>query len=244
MAGHSHAKKVRKLKEADAKKRGQIFSKVVRLIEVAVRSGGANPDTNPKLRMAMEVARSYNVPYENIERAIKKASGEIEKQRLEEIVVEAICPNGIAMIIEGITDNKNRAINEVRMVLNQFNCKLADEGAVRWMFEKKGCITINLKDQDERFKNRDAIELLAIDAGAEDLYWEDDELNVYMTIENIESCKKYLEEAGIKIDTITLDWKPKERIEVSEKEKGVFLRLFESLDELDSVQEIYSNLKD
>ncbi len=244
MAGHSHAKTVRKKKEADAKKRGQIFSKMARLIWVAVKQGGPNPETNPKLRMAIEMARSYNVPSENIERAIKKAMGEIGGEKLEEISFEAIGPGGVALIIEGITDNKNRALTEVKQVLNRFGAKLASEGSVKWMFERKGCVTIDFKTQRDDLKDKEKLELLAIEAGAEDLVWhEDNVLDVYTKIEDLEKVKKFLIENGVKIDSATLDWKPKETIELEKKQKESFLALFEALDELDSVQEIYSNLK-
>jgi len=242
MAGHSHAKKVRKLKEADAKRRGQIFSKMARLIQVAVRQGGPNPETNPRLRMAIEMAKSYNVPSENIERAIKRATGELETEKLEEISFEAIGPGGIALIIEGITNNKNRTINELRHILNRFNSKLVQEGGVKWMFERKGCITVDLKNQDQSLK-KDDLELIAIEAGAEDLYWREDELDIYTKIEDLDKVKRELQKKGIKIESSTLDWVPKERIEVSENQKETLLKLFEALDESDSVQEIYSNAK-
>jgi YebC/PmpR family DNA-binding regulatory protein len=242
MSGHSHAKTVRKKKEADAKKRGQIFSKITRLILVAVREGGANPETNPKLRLAIEMAKSYNFPSENIERAIKRATGEIEKEKFEEFSFEAYGPSGIAVIIEGITDNKNRALGEIKQVLNRFNGKLVSEGSVKWMFERKGCITVNLKTQNSKI-NKEGLELAAIEAGAEDLYWHDDDLDIYTQIEKLEEVKKKLEEKGIKIDSVTLDWKPKEMVDLEEKKKKECLDFFEMLDELDSVQEIYSNLK-
>jgi len=243
MSGHSHAKTVRKKKEADAKKRGQIFSKMARLIQVAVRQGGPNPETNSKLRMAIELAKSYNVPSENIERAIKRATGEIEGERLEEISLEALGPDGVALIIEGITDNKNRTLSEIKNVLTRFNGKLASEGSVKWMFERKGCITVNLKSQNSKFKTKEELELIAIDAGAEDLYWYDDNLDIYCEIKDLEKVKEKLKERGIKIDSATLDWKPKEMIDLDENKKQNCLKLFEALDELDSVQEIFSNLK-
>jgi YebC/PmpR family DNA-binding regulatory protein len=243
MSGHSHAKTVRKKKEADAKKRGQIFSKMARLIQVAVRQGGPNPETNSKLRMAIELAKSYNDPSENIERAIKKATGEIEGEKLEEISLEALGPDGVALIIEGITDNKNRTLSEIKNVLTRFNGKLASEGSVKWMFERKGCITVNLKSQNSKFKTKEDLELIAIDAGAEDLYWYDDNLDIYCEIKDLEKVKEKLKERGIKIDSATLDWKPKEMIDLDEKKRQNCLKLFEALDELDSVQEIFSNLK-
>lgn len=244
MSGHSHAKTVRRKKEADAAKRGQIFSKMARLIWIAVRQGGPNPETNSKLRMAIELARSYNLPNENIERAIKRASGELPGEKLEEITFEAYGPGGITLIIEGITDNKNRALAEIRNVLNQYNGKLVGEGGVKWMYERKGCITIDPKSQNEDLKSKEKLELIAIEAGAEDIFWhEDGTLDIYVKIEDLEKVKKNLEEKKIKIESATLDWKPKELIDLGKKERENCLKLFEALDELDSVQEIYSNLK-
>jgi YebC/PmpR family DNA-binding regulatory protein len=242
MSGHSHAKTVRKKKEADAKKRGQIFSKMARLIQIAVRQGGPNPETNSKLRMAIELAKSYNVPSENIERAIKRATGEIEGEKLEEISFEALGPGGVALIIEGITDNKNRALNEIKHVLARFNAKLASEGSLKWMFERKGCITVNLKDQEPKLKKED-LELMAIELGAEDLYWYNESLDIYCDVKELEKIKDGLKERGVKIDSATLDWKPREMVDLDEKKKEECLKLFEALDELDSVQEIFSNLK-
>jgi YebC/PmpR family DNA-binding regulatory protein len=216
---------------------------VARLISVAVREGGANPETNAKLRFAIETARSYNLPKENVENAIKKASGEIEEGRLEEVVYEAYGPAGVALIVEGITDNKNRALNEIKQILNQHRGKLVGEGAIKWMFERKGCITIDLKSQMPNVKTKEELELLAIESGAEDLYWHNDYLDVYARIEDLEKVKKNLGEKGIIIDSVSLDWKPKEMVDLAEKERGACSKLFEVLDESETVQEIYSNLK-
>jgi YebC/PmpR family DNA-binding regulatory protein len=243
MSGHSHAKTIRKQKEATDQKRGQIFSKMARLISVAVREGGSNPETNSKLRLAIETARSYNMPNDNIERAIKRGTGEVDEAKLEEVAYEAYGPGGIAMIIEGITDNKNRSLGEVKQILNQYNGKLAGEGSVRWMFEKKGCVTINTQDEALAGKNKEDLELLVIEAGAQDIFWHDEELDIYVEIEDLDKLKKGLEEKGIKIDSVSLDWKPKEMLDINEKEKESCLKLFEALDASDTVQEIYSNLK-
>ena len=244
MAGHSHTKNVRKKKEADAKKRSQIFSKMTRLIEVAVRQGGPNPETNPKLKMAIETAKSYNVPMENIERAIKRATGEEKKEKLEEVSFEIIGGQGVGIIVEGITENKNRALHELKQTLNRFGMKLATEGSVKWMFERKGCISCDLEAQNEEWKDKEKLEMAAIDCGAEDLYWEEENvLDIYVDPKDLDSVKKALEEKGIKVDSATLDWKPKERVEVSEKDKEMYLKFFEALDETEFVQEIYSNIK-
>ena len=183
MSGHSHFKTIKRVKEANDKKRAQIFSKMARLISVAVKEFGPNPETNPKLRAALETAKQMNVPKENIEKAIKRGTGEIGGEKLEEFLFEAYGPGSVAIIIEGITDNKNRALGEIKHVLSENGSKLVGEGGVRWMFER------------------------------------------------------VIKEPG------SLEWKPKQEVEVDEKTKKACEKLFEELDDLDSVQEIYSNLK-
>ncbi len=183
MSGHSHAKTIKRAKDTSDKKRGQAFSKIARLISVAAKEKGSNPETNPKLRIAMEAARSVNMPKDNIDRAIKRGTGEgISTEGLEEVIFEAYGPGGIAVIIEGITDNKNRTLGEIKRILNQCGAKMVGEGGVRWMFERK------------------------------------------------------LREPG------SLEWKPKQKIEVSARDKEGCEKLFEALEENEAVQEIYSNL--
>ena len=242
MSGHSHAKTIKHQKEITDKKRGQIFSKMARVISVAVKEGGPNPETNSKLRLAIETAHSYNMPNENIERAIKRASGEIPGEKLEEVLFEVFGPGGIAIIIEGITDNKNRALGEVKKILEQNQGKLIAQGSVKWLFERKGCITVNIKNQISNIK-KEELEMMVIEAGADDIYWRDDILDVYTKIEDLEKVKKNLEEKGIKIESSSLDWAAKEEIEVGKEEKKACQKLFGALDESDEVQEIYSNLK-
>jgi YebC/PmpR family DNA-binding regulatory protein len=195
------------------------------------------------LRIAIDTARSYNMPNDNIERAIKRSSGELPGEKLEEVLFEAYGPGGTALLIEGITDNKNRALGEVKKILNQYNGKLVDEGAVRWMFERKGCVTVNLKEQKEDFQNKEKLELTVIEAGAEDIGWRNDNLDIYVTIENLGKTKKSLEEKGVKVESSTLEWKPKKTMSLEEKEKASCLKLFEALDENDNVQDIYSNIE-
>lgn len=243
MSGHSHAKTVKHKKDLDAKRRGKIFSKMARLISVAVKEGGPNPEMNAKLRMAIDTARFYNMPNDNIERAIKRSSGELPGEKLEEILFEAYGPGGIAFLIDGITDNKNRALGEIKKILNQYNGKLVGEGAIRWMFERKGCIILDLKEQEEGLQNKESLELVSIEAGAEDIGWRDDNLDIYVNVENLEKTKKALEEKGVKIESSSLEWKSKETIALEEKERSSCLKLFEALDENDNVQDIYSNIR-
>jgi len=243
MSGHSHWKKVKHKKSITDTKRGQVFSKMARVLAIAAREGGADPETNSKLRLAIEQAKAINLPKDNIERAIKKGSGELEGVRLEEVLFEAYGPGGIALIIEGITDNKNRTLGEVKQILQQHNGKLAGEGSVKWLFERRGVIIINWESQTENFKNKEELELKVIETGAEDIYWHNNILDVYTKIESLEEVKKNLEKEEIKIESVSLDWVAKEMVAVVEKERGSCEKLFEALDESDAVQEIYSNLK-
>jgi len=242
MSGHSHWAGIKYKKGLADIKKSQAFSKTAREITIASREG-SNPDFNSKLRLAIEKAKSIRMPTENIERAIKRGTGELAGEKLEEILFEAYGPGGIAIIIEGITDNKNRTLGEIKQILNQSGGKLVSEGAVKWMFERKGCITVNCKLQMENLQKREKLEMAAIEAGAEDIYWHDEFLDIYTKIEDLEKVKKNLEERKVKIESASLDWVAKEEIGLDEKTKGACQKLFEALDESDSVQEIYSNLK-
>lgn len=241
MSGHSHAKTIKHQKDITDKKRGQMFSKMARVISVAVKEGGPNPETNTKLRLAFETAKKINMPKENVERAIKRGEGPSEGEKLEEVMFEAYGPGGIAVIIEGITDNKNRTLGEVKQVLGQNNGKLVAEGAVRWMFERKGTIIIS---KQANTKTKEELELSAIENGAQDLYWHDEEsLDVYTKPEELEKVRKALEEKGLKMESVSLGWVAKENTDVDEKTKEVCQKLFDALDENDAVQDVYSNLK-
>lgn len=243
MSGHSHWHRIKHQKTTADLRKGQIFSKLSRAISIAAKNGGANPETNPSLRIAIERAKEFNMPKENIERAIKRGTGEIEGVHFENVLLEAYGPGGVAIIIEGITDNKNRTISAIKQILSKHNGKLAQEGSVRWLFERKGVITINVGDQMPNGESKEDLELKVIEAGAEDIYWHKDYLDVYTKIEDLEKVKENLKNKGIKIDTATLDWVAKKMITVNEKERESLEKLFAALDENDDVQEIYSNLK-
>jgi len=242
MSGHSHWAGIKHKKQAEDQKRGKIFSKLSRMISVAAREG-TDPEMNPKLRQALEEAKSFNMPKENIERAIKRGIGELEGTKLEEVNYEAFGPGGVAIIIEGITDNKNRTFQEIKQVLQKYNGKLVESGAVKWLFTRKGAITINPNDQNSITK--EDLELKAIEVGAEDIYWHKTEnlLDIYTKPEELDKVKKNLEAQGIKIESVSLDWVPKDPIEVNEKDREILNKLFEELDENDAVQNIYSNLE-
>lgn len=240
MSGHSHWAGIKHKKEAADKKRGKIFSKLAKAITVAAKEGGGDPDMNPKLRDAMETARSFNLPKDNIERAIKKGTGELGGATLEEYTLEIYGPGGIPIIIEVITDNKNRTLTEIKTILNRHHGKFAGEGSVRWMFEKKGVIGVKTSE-----KSREDAELGTIDAGAEDVKWRgSDLLYAYTKQEDLDRVKNCLKEMGLEIESATLEWTPREEVEVKdEKTKNDIIKLFEELDENDDVQSIYSNVE-
>jgi len=264
MSKHSHWAKIKRKKEVADKERGQMFSKVLRMISVAAKRGG-DPETNASLRLAIEKAREFNMPKETIERAVKKGSGGLEGGILEEVLYEAYGPGKIAILIESITDNKNRAFNEIKKILERYNGKLVTPGSVKWMFERKGCLTADCKPstraelgaglvphrnevsgaglQIEDFKNKEKLELMAIEAGAEDIRWSNDVLEIYTKVEDLENVKRNLEDKEVKIESASLDWVAKEEIKVSEEDKIAAQKLFEDLDESEEVQEIYSNIK-
>ena len=248
MSGHSHAKTVMATKMANDAKKGKVYSKYGRLITIAVKDGGGSgdPEKNSKLKAVIEQAKGMNMPKENIERAIKKGTGELAGESLEEVSYEGFGPGGIALIIDGISDNTNRTLGEIKSILNQNNGKMAGEGAVRWMFERKGILKINLTAQagnEQKTINKDEFELMAIDAGADDIDFEEKEIYVYTKPEDLEKVKKILEGKQMKIESSSLAWVAKEEVEISEKEKEQAQKLFEALDENDSVNDIYSNFK-
>ena len=240
MSGHSHAKTIMATKMANDAKKGKIYSKYGRLITIAVKDGGGSgdPEKNSKLKAMIEQAKGMNMPKENIERAIKKGTGELAGESLEEVSYEGFGPGGIALIIDGITDNSNRTLGEVKSILNQNGGKMAGEGAVRWMFDRKGVITILGEG-----KSKDDLEMLAIELGADDIKEAGANLDIYTKVEDFEPVKKALGEKQIKIESASLDHIPKEEVELSEKDKVAAERLFEALDDNDAVNEIYSNQK-
>ena len=234
MSGHSHWSSIKRAKEATDQKRGKVFSKIARQISVVAREKGGDIDANASLRIIIDKAKKLNMPKENIERAIKRGTGESSEGRLEEFIFEAYGPGGIAIIIEGITDNKNRALGEIKQILSKNGGKLASEGSVKWMFSQQGVILIENKG------SKDGLEMKAIEAGAEDIKWEDNHLVIYTKVEDLGKTKKSLENQEVEIESASLEWTAKEEVEVEQKEKAE--RLFDLLDEEEDVQEIYSNL--
>ena len=238
MSGHSHFKTVAATKNANDAKKGKIFSKMARVITIAVKEKGQDTTSNIQLKAAIEKAKEFNMPKENIERAIKKGAGELVGENLEEVSFEGFGPGGISIVIEGITDNKNRTLGEVKGILGQYGGKMAGEGSVKWMFKRRGSIVINCGD-----KQKEELELMAIEIGAQDTKKREQSLEIYTEPEDLERIKKALEEKGLKIESVSLDWVPDEEISITDKERESIKKLFEALDENDAIQNIYSNLK-
>ena len=237
MSGHSHSKKIKHEKDATDAQRSKMFSKLAKEITLASRDG-TDPAINSRLRVAMERARSFNMPKDNVERAVKRATGEGgQNAQLQEMLLEAYGPGGVAILISVITDNKNRTLSEIKQTLASHQGKPVEGGAVRWMFEQKGVLTIPQSSPKEE------LELLAIEAGAQDLFWnEDGSLDVYTAPADLETVKKALEEKGRVSESATLDWMPKEPLKAAEKVSSANQKLFDALNEQEDVQDVYSNL--
>ena len=240
MSGHSHWAGIKHEKGLADAKRGMVFSKLSRMISIAAKDG-KDPAMNSKLRIVIEKAREVNMPTENVERAIKRGAGELEGTNLEEFIFEAFGPRKIAIIVEGITDNKNRTLNEVKKILSQGGGKLAAAGSVQWLFDRRGVVTISFSVNQEKF-TKENLELKAIEVGVEDIFWHENLLDVYTKIDKLEEVKQNIENQGIKIESASLDWVPKETISIEEKDRALYQKLFEALDENEDIQEIYSNL--
>lgn len=238
MSGHSHFKTVKATKDANDAKRGKIFSKLARIITMAVKEGGKDPLINARLKTAIEQTKKFNMPKENVERAIQKGTGELAGENLEEISIEVFGPMGTTIILEGITDNKNRTLGEVRGTLSQYGGKVASEGAVKWMFSHLGYIAVITEN-----KSKEELELAAIESGAEDVVWSSELLEVYTKPEDLEKVRQALEAKQLKIDSSSLVWRPKEEVSFSGDGQQKIQKLFDALDENDAIQDIYSNLR-
>ncbi|MDI7275910.1 MAG: YebC/PmpR family DNA-binding transcriptional regulator [Anaerolineae bacterium] len=238
MSGHSKWSTIKRKKGAADAKRGQLFTRLGREITIAAREGGGDPEANFRLRLAVDKARAANMPKENIERAIMRgAGGGKESVALESVIYEGYGPGGTAFIVEVLTDNRNRAVAEVRRAFTRNGGNLGETGCVGWMFERKGTLTIDAAGQDA-----DAIALAAIDAGAEDVTVDGDIVEVYATIEDFQSVRERLTAERFKVDDAALSWVPKTLFQPEHKVTIQNMRLIEALEELDDVQSVHSNL--
>ena len=237
MSGHSKWASIKHQKGVADARRGQLFTKLTREIIVAVREGGTNPDTNFRLRLAVQKARDSNMPLDNIERSIKKGSGELEGVTLSEIVLEGYGPSGAAILVEALSDNRNRTIQDIRSVFSRHGGNLGESGCVAWLFESKGLITVASSDLDT-----EELALQAIDAGAEDVKVENDYVEIYTRPEDLEIVRAALEQGNVPIDTAELSMIPTTTLQLEEKSSLQALRLLHILEERDDVQKVSSNV--
>jgi len=237
MSGHSKWATTKHKKAAIDAKRGKIFTKIGKEITVAARLGGGDPDGNPRLRTAVVNAKSVSMPAENIKRAIQKGTGELPGVAYEEITYEGYGPNGVAIIIEVMTDNRNRTVAEIRHTMEKLGKGMGENGCVSWMFHKKGYIVVARAKADE-----EKLMSLALDAGAEDLQTEDENFVITTPPNDFEKVKKALEDAGVPLEVAEVTMLPQTYVKLEkEKEAGQMLRLMEALEDNDDVQNVYAN---
>ena len=239
MSGHSKWSQIKRKKGLADKKKGQLFSKLSRMITVAALSGD-DPATNFKLKLAIDKARAANMPSDSIERAIKRGGGKLKKTRMKEVTYEAYGPGGAALMIETVSDNQKRTLAELRHILSQHGGHIGETGSVRWMFKSYGVVRISLVPGLDREK----VELQAIEAGAEDIREEDNSLVIYISPKKLTSFKESLEKEGVKIASVDVELVTTNPIRIEKPAEMVKIEeLMSALDEHEDVSEIYSNVE-
>jgi YebC/PmpR family DNA-binding regulatory protein len=238
MSGHSHWATIRRKKGAQDAKRGRVFTRLAREISIAAREGGGDPGSNLRLQYAIDRARASNMPKDNIERAIKRGTGESkEGGQLEQIYYEGFAPHGIALMISCVTDNRNRAVADIRHVLNKAGGSMAEAGSVGWQFTNSAYFSIPAKGHDP-----DKVFEVAVEAGAEDVVFDEDEIEIIGPVESFKEISDALQAAHIKPEEAELRMIPNNETELGEEETIQVLRVIETLEDLDDVQDVYSSL--
>ncbi len=236
MSGHSKWATIKRKKGKLDAQRGRMFTKLIKEITIAARQGGGDPDNNPRLRTAVATAKAANMPADNIKKAIQKGTGELPGVTYEETTYEGYGPGGVAIILEVVTDNKNRTVAEIRHLFSKYNGNLGETGCVGWMFEKRGEIIVEKPKVDE-----DKLMEIALDAGADDLKTEEDAYQVVTTFEKFESVKSAIEEAGIEYSEAQIEMVPQTTVKLEGSKAESMLKLMEALEDHDDVQNVYAN---
>jgi len=237
MSGHSKWSTIKHGKAVTDARRGQLFTKLAKEIIVAAREGGGDPDMNTRLRIAVQKARDSNMPSSNIDRAIKRGSGAgAEQDQMVEVVYEGYGPGGTAILLQALTDNRNRTVSDVRSTFSKIGCSLAEAGAVSWQFQQKGVVAVDAGPEET-----EELELAAIDAGADDFETFDSTLHIYSAPERLESIRTALVEQGVTITSSELSMVPDNTVALDAKTALRTLRLLDRLEELDDIQRVYSN---
>ena len=236
MAGHNKWSKIKRKKGVNDAKRGALFTKIIREITVAAREGGGSPDFNARLRLAVDTAKAASMPAENIDRAIKKGTGELEGTRYEEVTYEGYGPGGAALFIECLTDNTNRSVADVRHALTKYDGSLGTDGSVAWQFDRKGQIVVDAARYTE-----EAVFEAAIEAGAEDVAGDGEEFVITAEVSDFNAVQDAVRAAGIETSSAELTRLPKNEVAVSGKDAEKLVKLMDALDDLDDVQKVHSN---
>ena len=236
MSGHSKWSSIKHQKGVTDARRGQLFTKLTREIIVAVRESGSNPDSNFRLRLAVHKAKDNNMPNENIERAIKRGSGELEGVTLTELTLEGYGQGGTAVLVKALTDNRNRTLQDIRNIFSRNGGSLGESGCVAWLFDPRGVISVDAKGLDT-----EELALQAIDAGAEDVSIDNTHVEIYATPEELEAVREKLEEQNTPIASTEISMVPKTTVQLDEKDALQTLRLLGKVEELDEVQHVSSN---
>jgi YebC/PmpR family DNA-binding regulatory protein len=236
MAGHSKWANIKFRKERQDAKKGKVFTKLIKEITIAARSGGGDPESNPRLRNAIQNAKTVNMPMKNIDNAIKKGTGELPGVVYEEVTYEGYGPGGVAVYIECTTDNKNRTVSEIRHLLSKYGGNLGESGCVSWKFDKKGLILIPKSKYDE-----EELMLMAIDSGADDFKIEDEFFEIYTSFEKLEEINLILNEGGIQIDSANVTFIPQATLPLEGKQAEQMLKMIDALEDNDDVQNVYAN---
>ncbi len=239
MSGHSKWANIKHKKgKADAK-RGKVFTRISKEITISAREGGGDPDGNPRLRLAMQNARAVNMPSDNITRAIKKGTGEIEGVNYEEITYEGYAPNGVAVILETVTDNKKRTVSEIRSLMGKHGGNMAEPNSVAWNFERKGVITIATKGKSE-----DELFEFVLESGSDDIEYDDENSRIICAMENFATVNKFFEEKGFEVTESKLEYIPKNVVNIaSVEDANKIMKFIDIFEDHDDVQNVFSNFE-
>ena len=237
MSGHSKWAKIKRKKQGTDAARGRIFTKLIREITIVARHGGGDPNSNPRLRTVIDEAKAANMPMDNVERAIKRGTGALDDgQILEEVTYEGYGPNGVAILIEAVTDNRNRTTSEIKHILSRHNGSLGSQGSVAWQFQARGIVNVDAKKFDE-----DTVIAYALEGGAIDVRTEDDNYQIITSPDAFNKVKEILKNNNIAVSSSELTKVPQNYVPMGDKDAEKILKLFEALDELDDIQHVYGN---
>jgi len=236
MSGHSKWASIKHKKAATDSKRGRLFTKLIKEITIAARRGGGDPNTNPRLRTAVDRCKQANMPQDNIDRAVKKGTGELEGVSYDEFTLEGYGPGGVAIIVEVVTDNKNRTTSDIRNIFSKKNGNIAGAGSVAWMFEKKGYIEV-----DKTAGSEDDVMTIALDAGAQDMETEDDIYVITTNVKDFEAVKKALADNKMPPKSAEITMLPKSTIKLTGDDAKHIIALVEALEDSDDAQNVYAN---